>query len=352
MLDLFGPKSLLGLDIGSSSIKAVQLKDGKSGYELELFDFLPIASDLIVENVVADQHSLAEAIKALIKKAKIKTKNTVISISGHSSVIIKRITLPEMTEEVLNENIRYEAEQYVPFGIDDVNLDYQILGPTDEPGQIDVILVAVKKDVLNSYISAVKEAGLVPVIVDVDAFTLENMYGANYQNESARSVALLNVGASNTTINILKNGVSAFTRDSSIGSKNHTEALMREFSVTYEAAEQIKTGMTVNGITPEQAATVIDGVSEEIVMEINHSLDFFSDSPEMEAIEGLWLGGGGALVRGLKDKLSDMTGYQVTLLNPFKNIKIPKGFDAAYIESIAPVATIAVGLATRRLGDR
>ncbi|MBF0553824.1 MAG: type IV pilus assembly protein PilM [Nitrospirae bacterium] len=352
MLDIFGPKALLGLDIGSSSIKAVQLKDLKTGYELELFDYLPIDSDLIVENVVADSQKLSDAIKALVKKAKIKTKNVVISISGHSSVIIKRITLPDMTEEVLNENIRYEAEQYVPFGIDDVNLDYQILGPADEPGQIDVILVAVKKDVLNSYISAVKDAGLTPVIVDVDAFTLENMYGANYKSEAARSVALLNVGASNTTINILKSGISAFTRDSSIGSRNHTEALMRQFSVSYEDAEKIKAGMTVNGVTPEQAAPVLDGVSEDIVMEINHSLDFFSDSPEMEAIEGLWLGGGGALVKGLKEKLSDMTGYPVSLLNPFKDIKIPKGIDAAYIESIAPIATIAVGLATRRLGDR
>lgn len=351
-MDIFGPRSLLGLDIGSSSIKAVQLKDAKTGYELELFDVIPIPSDLIIENVVADQQKLSEAIKSLIKKAKIKAKNTVISISGHSSVIIKRITLPDMTEEVLNENIRYEAEQYVPFGIDDVNLDYQILGPAEEPGQIDVILVAVKKDVLNSYLSAVKGAGLVPVIVDVDAFTLENMYEANYQSEGAKSVALLNVGASNTTINILKNGVSAFTRDSSIGSKHHTDALMREFAVSYEEAEQIKLGQTVNGVTPEQAAPVIDGVSEEIVMEINHSLDFFSDSPEMEAIEGLWLGGGGALVKGLKEKLSEMTGYPVSVINPFKEIKLPKGIDAGYIESIAPVATIAVGLATRRLGDR
>ncbi|MBF0568801.1 MAG: type IV pilus assembly protein PilM [Nitrospirae bacterium] len=352
MIDIFGPKSLLGLDIGSSSIKAVQLKDLKTGYELELFDFLPIDSDLIVENVVADSEKLSGAIRALVKKAKIKTKNTVISISGHSSVIIKRITLPDMTEEVLNENIRYEAEQYVPFGIDDVNLDYQILGPAEEPGQIDVILVAVKKDVLSSYISAVKDAGLTPVIVDVDAFTLENMYGANYKTEASRSVALLNVGASNTTINILKSGISAFTRDSSIGSRNHTEALMNQFSLSYEDAERIKAGATVNGITPEQAAPVLDSVSEDIVMEINHSLDFFSDSPEMEAIEGLWLGGGGALVKGLKEKLSDMTGYPVTLLNPFKDIKIPKGIDAAYLASIAPIATIAVGLATRRLGDR
>ncbi|KWT91577.1 type IV pilus assembly protein PilM [Candidatus Magnetominusculus xianensis] len=352
MLDIFGPKSLLGLDIGSSSIKAVQLKDIKTGYELELFDYLPIQSDMIVDNVVANQQKLSEAIKALVKKAKIKAKNTVISISGHSSVIIKRITLPEMSEDVLNENIRYEAEQYVPFGIDDVNLDYQILGPAEEPGQIEVILVAVKKDALNSYIGAVKDAGLNPVIVDVDAFTLENMYEINYKSEGAKSVALLNVGASNTTINILKNGVSAFTRDSSIGSKHHTEALMREFSLNYDEAEQIKFGMTVKGITPEQADAVITGVSEEIVMEINHSLDFFSDSPEMEAIEGLWLGGGGAMVRGLKEKLSEMTGYPVTMLDPFKNIKIPKGIDADHIKFIAPIAAIAVGLATRRLGDR
>ncbi|MBF0320424.1 MAG: type IV pilus assembly protein PilM [Nitrospirae bacterium] len=352
MLDLLWPKSLLGLDIGSSSLKAVQLKELKAGFELELFDQLQIPPNLITDNTVADSQKLAESIKELIKKAKIKTKNVVISVSGHSSVIIKRITLPDMTEEVLNENIRYEAEQYVPFGIDDVNLDYQILGAAEEQGQIDVILVAVKKDVLNTYLSAVKEAGLNPVIVDVDAFTLENMYEANYQAEESKSIALLNIGASNTTINILKKGISAFTRDSSIGSKNHTEALMSEFSIPYEAAQQIKAGMTVSGITPEKAELVLTGVSEEIVMEINHSLEFFSDSPEMEPIEELMLGGGGALVKGFKEMLSERTGLPVTLLNPFKNIKIPKSFDAGYIESIAPIAAIAVGLALRRIGDR
>ncbi|MEO5356674.1 MAG: pilus assembly protein PilM [Nitrospirae bacterium YQR-1] len=354
MLELLGSKSLLGLDIGSSSIKAVQLKDTRDGYELELFDYIELAPSIIVEDNIADTAKLSEAIKELIKKVRIKSKNVVISLSGHSSVIIKKIVLPEMTEEVLNENIRYEAEQYVPFGIEDVNLDYQIIGPAEEQGQIDVVLVAVKKDFLNSYIHAVKEAGLNPVIVDVDAFALENMYEINYKvkGEEPKNIAIVNVGASKVTLNILKTGISVFTKDSSIGSMIHTESLMREFKLPYETAQRLKRGESVDGVSPEDAKTVLMSANEQIIMEIRRSLDYFSDSPEMEAIDEIMIGGGGSLVHGLKEGLSERTGYQVTHINPFKNMKIPKSFDLKQLDLIAPIAAVAVGLAIRKIGDR
>ncbi|KJU86314.1 type IV pilus assembly protein PilM [Candidatus Magnetobacterium bavaricum] len=352
MVSLFGSKSLLGLDIGSGSIKAVQLKDLKEGYELELLGIMPLHPAIIAEDSIADTVKLGEALKELIKKFNIKTKNTVISISGHSSVIIKRITLPEMTEEVLNENIRFEAEQYVPFGIEDVNLDYQIIGPAEEAGQIDVVLVAVKKDLLNSYVSVVKDVGLVPVIVDVDAFALENMYEINYHTNEEKNVALVNVGATNTTINILRNGVSAFTRDSSIGSKIHTDTLMRELSVSMEAAEKLKRGQEADGISAVKAEAVINSASEEIVMEITRSLDYFSDTPDIGSIDELMLGGGGSMVKGFMKLIEDRTGLSVAMMNPFNKVKIPKQLDARYVESVAPLAAVAVGLAMRRVGDR
>ncbi|MBF0343976.1 MAG: type IV pilus assembly protein PilM [Nitrospirae bacterium] len=352
MASLFGSKSILGLDIGSGNIKVVQLKDLKEGHELEILGLMPLHPSIITEDSITDTAKLVEALKELIKKFNIKTKNAVISISGHSSVIIKRITLPEMTEEVLNENIRFEAEQYVPFGIEDVNLDYQIIGPAEEPGHIDVVLVAVKKDLLNSYVNVVKEVGLVPVIVDVDAFALENMYEVNYHTTEEKNVALVNIGATNTTINILRNGVSAFTRDSSIGSVLHTDALIREFGIPIEAAEKLKRGQEAEGISSMKADAVLAAASEDIVMEVTRSLDYFSDTPEIGSIDDLMLGGGGALVKGFKELITERTGLPATLINPFKNIRIPKQLDARYVESVAPLLSVAVGLALRRVGDR
>ncbi|MCG2813212.1 MAG: pilus assembly protein PilM, partial [Thermodesulfovibrionales bacterium] len=239
---IFGAKDPIGLDIGSSYFKVVQVKDTKKGYELELFDTLPIAPEIIVDGDIIDSLRLVEALKELTKKARLKTKDAVIGISGHASVIIKRIPLHEMSEDELAESIKFEAEQYVPFDIEDVNLDFQILGPREEPGQMDVILVGVKKDIINEYVAVVKEAGLNPIIVDVAAFALENMYEINYEIEPNRNVALVNIGASTININILKGGASVFTRDSSLGSNLYTEAIQKEFSITYENAERLKKG--------------------------------------------------------------------------------------------------------------
>src|SRR4030067_2977171 len=200
------------------------------GYELELFHVHPLPPELIVDGSIIDSLRLVDSLKEMNKTAGIKAQNAAISISGHSSVIIKRISLPEMSEEELSESIKFEAEQYVPFDIEDVNLDFQILGPKEEAGQMDVIIVAVKKEGIKEYISVVKEAGLNPIIVDVNHFALENMYEINYEIESNKNVAIVNVGASTINMNILKGGISVFTRDSAVGSNLHTEALQREFN--------------------------------------------------------------------------------------------------------------------------
>lgn len=349
---MFGKRGIIGLDIGSSYIKAVQLKDTRSGYELELFDFLPISPELIVEGSIIDSIRLTDALKELIRKAKIKTKDAVISISGHSAVIIKRISLPDMTEEELSESIKFEAEQYIPFGIEDVNIDFQILGPREEPGQMDVILVAVKKEIISDYVNVVNEAGLNTVIVDVDAFALENMYGINYEIEADSHVALINVGASTINMNILKGGVSAFTRDSSVGSNIHTEALQREFNISYEEAERLKKGEAIEKVTPEEAQPIIMNASEEIISEIKRSMDFFMGSSPSAYIKEIILSGGCALIKGFPELLSERIGIEVRKAEPFRNIRIPKKFDLLGLEEIAPMLTVAIGLAIRRPGDR
>jgi type IV pilus assembly protein PilM len=343
----FGGKSTIGLDIGSGYLKIVQLKDTKGGYELELFDMLPLPPELIVDGSIIDSLRVVDSLKELARKAKVKSKDVVISMAGHSSVIIKRVALPDMSEEELYESIKFEAEQYIPFDIEDVNLDFQILGPKEEPGQMDVILVAVKRDIINEYLSVVKESGFNCQIVDVNSFALENIYEVNYEIESGKNIALVNIGASTINMNILKGGMSAFTRDSAVGSNLHTEVLQREFNLTYDVAERLKRGETVENISPHDAFSVMELASEEIIGEVNRSLEYFH-----EDINEVVLSGGCALVKDFPKLLAEKIGVETKIVQPFKNIKIPKKFDMTYIEEVAPILAVAAGLALRRPADR
>jgi len=343
----FGGKSTIGLDIGSGYLKIVQLKDTKGGYELELFDMLPLPPELIVDGSIIDSLRVVDSLKELARKAKIKSKDVVISMAGHSSVIIKRVALPDMSEEELHESIKFEAEQYIPFDIEDVNLDFQILGPKEEPGQMDVILVAVKRDIINEYLSVVKESGFNCQIVDVNSFALENIYEVNYELESGKNIALVNIGASTINMNILKGGMSVFTRDSAVGSNLHTEVLQREFNLTYDVAERLKRGETVENISPQDAFSVMELASEEIIGEVNRSLEYFH-----EEINEVVLSGGCALVKDFPKLLAEKIGVETKIMQPFKNIKIPKKFDMTYIEEVAPILSVAAGLALRRPSDR
>jgi type IV pilus assembly protein PilM len=344
---LLGRKSSIGLDIGSGYLKLVQFKDVKGGYELELFEMVPLPPELIVDGSIIDSLRLVDSLKELARKAKVKTKEAVISMAGHSSVIIKRVSLPDMSEEELSESIRFEAEQYIPFDIDDVNLDFQIIGPKEEPGQMDVILVAVKKDVINEYISVLKDSGFNCAIVDVNSFALENIYEVNYEIDPTKNVAIVNVGASTININVLKGGISVFTRDSAVGSNLHTEVLQREFNLTYEVAERLKKNEPVEDVSPQDAFSVMELASEEIIGEINRSLEYFH-----EEIQEIVLSGGCALLRDFPRLIAEKIGVETKVMEPFKNIRIPKKFDVMYLEEIAPIAAVAAGLALRRAGDR
>lgn len=348
----FGGKGVIGLDIGSSYLKVVGLKERKGGYELEHFEMLPLPPELIVEGSIIDSLRLVEAIKELLKKAKVKTKMASIGIAGHASVIIRRISLPEMSEEELVESIKFEAEQYVPFDIEDVAIDFQILGPTDEPGQMDVMLVAVKKDIINEYTSVAGEAGLTPVVVDVNAFAISNMFEVNYEIEMDRNVALVNIGASTINLNVLKGGVSVFTRDSSLGSNLHTEALQKECSISYEDAEKLKRGEPLENVSPDDAKSIMAPASDELANEILRSIDYFRSTSYQEDIHEVMISGGGALIAGFPNVLAEVSGLEVKVAEPLKNIHVPGKFDPAYIEEISSMAAVAVGLALRRPGDR
>lgn len=339
------------MDIGSSYLKAVQLREKRGGYELASFEMLQLPPELVVEGSIIDSLRLVEAIRELVKKGKIKAKQAVIGIAGHASVIIRRILVSEMSEEELTESIKFEAEQYVPFDIEDVAIDFQILGPSDEPGQMDVMLVAVKKDIINEYTAVVNESGLTPVVVDVNAFALSNMYEINYELESERTVALVNIGASTINLNVLKGGMSVFTRDSAVGSALHTEALQKEFNLGFEDAERLKRGEALENVKPEKAQEAMRAASEEIASEIARSIDYFRSTAYHEDINELLISGGGALVSGFPTILAQATGLEVKIAEPFKNISIPSKY-VGLIEDIQCMAAVAVGLALRRPGDR
>ncbi|MEW5744807.1 MAG: type IV pilus assembly protein PilM [Nitrospirota bacterium] len=346
-------KSPIGIDIGSSCIKAVRLNETKDGYELVFADVVSLPHEVIVDEAIADKQQLVGALKELLGRAGIKSGEAVIGASGHSSVIIKKITIPLMTEEELSVSIKYEAEQYIPFDINDVNIDFQIVGPSPEgEGQMDVVLVAVRKNIIADYVGAVEKAGLEPVVMDVDAFALGNIYELNYGIPERKVIALVNIGASKTNINILHEGTPIFTRDTSIGSNNHTDALMRELGVSREDAERIKKGQAVEAASPESAQHILTGASDEIYTEIYRTFEYFKNSVADEEVDRIILSGGAALMKGFAETMAERLGIPVDMADPFMSMKLSEKIDQAYVKEIAPLTAIAAGLALRRIGDR
>lgn len=343
-------KSIIGLDIGASSIKAVQLQQTKKGTDLKAFGMLPLAPEVIVDGTIMDAEVVVDTIRKVVKQAKAKG-NAAISVSGHS-VIVKKIIVANMSRTELESAIETEAQQYIPFDIEDVNVDFQILesDETLESEEMGILLVAVKKEKVNEHMDLVKEAKLTPMVVDVDAFAIENAYELNYEVEADLVVGLVDIGAGTMNINIMQGGVSSFVRDISIGGDQYTEAIQKEFNVSFDVAERLKRGQLVEGIAQEDVLAIVNTVSDDIAIEIQRSFDFFRASTMDVAIDKLYLSGGCALFGGIDKFFEEKLGVQVEILNPFRNVKIhPKKFDIDYLESIAPQLTVAVGLALRRL---
>jgi len=353
MFSLFKKNELVGLDIGTSSVKVIQLKRAGKGFELLHLGIAAIPPETIVDGVIMDANAVVSTINQIFAENAIKTKDVAVAVSGHS-VIVKKIRMTQMKEEELRESIQWEAEQYIPFAIEDVNIDFQIIGPpTAESQEMDIILVAVKKDIINDYQAIISSAGLQVAVVDVDAFALENAYTASYGINPNELVALVNLGAAVMTINILKNGVSAFTRDSVFGGNRYTEAIQKGLALSYDQAEKLKMGQEGEAHTFEDAKPMIAEVNNELAGEIRRSFDFFRSSSQDEPIHKLILSGGSALLPGVLEFLSQNLEIPAEIANPLRNIKAdPKKFDPEYLEFIAPQTAISVGLALRQLGDK
>ncbi len=355
MFGLRKTKAAVGLDIGSSAVKAVELKASGMGFKVVAFAIEAIPPDSIVDGAIIDGAAVADAIRRLFENKAFKTKEVAVSLSGNA-VIVKKINLPVMTEAELAESIYWEAEQYIPFDIQDVNLDYQILNAgtgADSTGTMDVLLVAAKKEKIADYTGVISQAGRVPVVVDVDAFALQNAYEVNYGLEADTVVVLLNAGASAININILAGGQSLFTRDISIGGNAYTEAVQKELNLPFESAEQLKKGQPVEGVSFDDVRPVLQAMTENVLLEIQKTFDFFKATATSDRIDRIVLSGGASRIEGFATALQERFGTNVELFDPFKKIAFePQRLGITDAEALTPSAAVAVGLALRRAGDR
>ncbi len=355
MFGLGKSKPVVGLDIGSSAVKAVELKASGKSYRVTAFAIEAVPPDSIVDGAIIDGSAVAEAIRRLFDNKLFKTKEVVASLSGNA-VIVKKINLPVMTQSELAESIYWEAEQYIPFDIQDVNLDYQILNPGTGPdanGTMDVLLVAAKKEKIADYTGVIAQAGRVPVVVDVDAFALQNAYELNYGLDPHAVVVLLNAGASAININILSGEQSVFTRDISTGGNAYTEAIQKELSLPFDSAEQLKRGHPVDGTTFGDVKPVLHAMTDNVLLEIQKTFDFFKATAASDRIDRIMLSGGASRVDGFAQAVEDRFGAPVEAFNPFARIALdPAKLGVEDADTLAPTAAVAVGLALRRAGDR
>lgn len=346
-------RDVMGLDIGSSSIKLVELNKGKDGFRLQNLGISPLPPEAIVDGALMDSVSIIDTIRDLISTTKTKRRDVVSSVSGHS-VIVKKISLPFMTVAELEESIQWEAERYIPFDINDVHIDFHIFGSSPEnPDLMDVVLVAAKKDIINDYVSVIMESGLNPVIIDIDSFALENMLSINYEIDRDETVAIANVGASITNINIVKSNTSGFTRDIFKGGNQVTEEIQRQLHIDYEEAERIKVGSKADPPSQSAVQNVLKAASESLAVEIGNSLDFFQSTTTYEKVSKLYLSGGGSKIKDFDIVLQQQIGMPVEVVNPFKRVEYSgKNFDLEYLREIGPIMAVGVGLASRRVGDK
>ncbi len=353
----FGKKDqLIGLDIGSSTIKVAEVVETKNGYALKCFGLYDMPYGAIDEGGIRDPEEVAETIREALRAHNIKITNAAISIGGYS-VVVKKINVQSMTEEALQSTIQFEAEQYIPFDISDVNLDFQILGESEHnPNQMSVLLVAAKKEMIADYVNVLEMSGLAPCIVDVDAFALQNIYELGYMgadSTGAEFVALIDVGASKTSLNILRGGTSLFMRDVSLGCGQTNQKIMAILDCSHDDAEAVKFNNNGERISSDELKDIESAVIADWCTEISRALDFFYSTYPEERIQKILISGGGGNIINFKKMLALKTSTEVETIDPFKAIGLGEGhIDDDYLKEVASQAAICMGLAIRKVNDK
>lgn len=350
----FEGKNLVGVDIGTSAIKVIQARESRRGVHLMKYGVEPLPPQSIVDGHVMNGEAVQDALSKLFKDLKISQKDVALSISGHS-VIIKKLNLPLMKRDELEEQIQWEAEQHIPFDISEVEIDYNILFQNPDVGQMDVLLVAAKKDEIQDLVEVVRLCKLKPLAVDIDAFAIQNTYELNYGFNHDEVVALLNVGASITTVNILNGPVSQFTRDITNGGSSITEEIQKQLQVSFEEAEAYKAGGGVDSreVVPQEVDGIISNVVDSLASEIQRSLDFFMATTSQGEVSRIYLTGGTSKISYLRSAIERRSRIPVEQMDPFRRVLFDeRKFDVGMLKSQAPQGTVALGLALRKQKER
>ncbi len=341
-------KGLVGLDIGSSSVKAVELQRKGSSLQLMNLGFENLQPDTIVDGQIMELNNVSNVISSIFSQHQIKQSRVAAGVSGHS-VIVKNIVLPQMSEEELHESFSWHAEEHIPFDIADVNLDYQLTGNSSDA--LHVLMAACKSDKIANVKQAIQLAGKQPVVIDIDAFALQNCYEVNYQPRVGEVVALLNIGAATMNINILNGSRSVFARDASVGGSQYTSLLQKELGLTFEQAESVKRGSPLpSEVEPRPIKPIIETVSDILALEVRKTMDFYRATAEEggQSIQKILIAGGGSKLPGLADYLAKRFEIPVEVFDPFRQIQVDsRKFDPDYMREILPDMAVAVGLALR-----
>ncbi len=351
---LRGADGFVALDIGSSSVKMVESSIEKNRYQLLNLGTASLAPRAIQNNMIIDQRSVVDAIRRVIQEHHVKATRVISAVPGRAA-IMKKVQMPRQEETELEANVEFEAHNVIPENLENVNLDYQVLNLAEGGNKMDVLLVAVKKEIVNSYTDAIEQAGLTPAVMDVDYFAMENMYEASYAGEKIKGVVgLIHIGAHYTSITLLQNGVSTFTGDLPIGGEEFTEGLRRELSLSNEAAENFKLTGEIEGKKGLDLQALLKPITENVVEEIRRTISLYGAvaSDEDDGLKHIYLSGGSAKVPGLHTLLQEKMGVPASLAEPFRGFVVNKSVDRSYLANLAPLFAVGAGLSIRRPGDK
>ena len=347
---MFGKKkNIAGLDIGSSSIKMVELEGKLNNLNLVSLGYENLPSDTIIDGQIMELNVVSDVIQSVCSNHQVNAEMVVTGVSGHS-VILKNIVLPPMSRDELEESIDWHAEEHIPYDLADVSLDYQVTAESSDA--TNVLIAACKRERIDNIRQAIQLAGKTPVVIDVDTFALQNCYEVNYDPSDNDVVTLLNIGASTMNVNIVKGTRSLFTRDITVGGSQFTDVLQRSLGINFQQAEAVKRGVVdaVDGIEEKSIEPLMNNVTEVVAMEIQKTFDFYRATTEDNEtqVQKILISGGGSKLTGLAQELSQRLELPVEVLDPFRNIRVDKNkFDPDYLNEIVPEMAVAVGLAVR-----
>ncbi|HHH47774.1 MAG TPA: pilus assembly protein PilM [Gammaproteobacteria bacterium] len=351
LASLFTKKSppLLGLDISSTSVKLLELSRQGEGYRVEAYAAEPLPPNSVVEKNITDVEAVGEAVRRAVKRSGSRTKNAAVAVAG-SSVITKIITMPAtLSEEEIESQIELEADQYIPYSLEEVNLDFEVLGPSeDNPDTLDILLAASRSENVDSRVAAVELGGLNAKVVDIEAYTLENAFPLIAPQipggSDDKTIAIVDIGATMTTLSVLHDGKIIYTRDQVFGGKQLTEEIQRRYGLSYEEAGMAK---RQGGLPDNYVPEVLDPFKDAMAQQVSRSLQFFFSSSHHNAVSHIVLAGGSASIPGVDELIEERIGTSTSIANPFTNMALASRIKAQALSNDAPALMITCGLALR-----